>query len=62
MKRYTIRSTILCNVTWTYSIEAETTDAALEKYWSGDHSDPVNMEIGDSIGDSSEQVSETITD
>lgn len=59
MSKFRVTSTQLTNVTWEYDIEADSADEALEKYWAGDHDDPIREpQIGDSIGDSSEAVEE----
>lgn len=58
MKTFYVKSIMVCSVTWQYEIEAEDESAALEKYWSGEHDEPISTEIGDAIGDSTEEVYE----
>ncbi len=54
--KYRIKTSQLCTVTWEFEIEADSPDAALEKYYSGDHDEYLHSYVGDGIGDTTESV------
>jgi len=49
MSKFQVTSTQASFVKWTYIIEAESEDAAIEKYYAGEHADPIMTEIEDSV-------------
>jgi len=49
MPKFIIRDTLPCYVTWTYEIEADSEDDAMDKFMDGDHDTPKEPEIGDNI-------------
>lgn len=49
-KRYVIRDTIACRVTWSYGVEADSEEEAMRKFRDGEHDAPLELpEIGDCI-------------
>lgn len=57
MKKYTIKDTIACWVTWSYEIEADSEADAITKYRQEQPTSPTPPEIGDTI-DGYEQILE----
>lgn len=49
MPKFIVKDRMACWVTWSYEVEADDEDAALDAFCQGDHGEAGEPEIGDSV-------------